>query len=366
MIREAHLSVYDLTLTTCAPLFVGSGSVLKKTDYLLDHVHSKVTVLDTNRLLAFLVKQGLADAYEAFILSGQTNMYTFLRKQCGLSQTVLNSLSLYQVDIAGTLDDSHSLKEILRLSRTADNRAYVPGSTLKGALRTAMLLGPVSAAEPGEQEHLHRRYTFRESQFVNTLQFQNARTPSAFHHGASVLQGIRISDSLPVDNSRIVLSSKADVLPDGRVNHLNVLWECIAPGTQLHFKLTLDHSVLDSCIFDGKQGICLETIRQAIGNFAAYCQKNYESKFPRPEGARIQTCNLPMWLGGNTGYFTKTLAYPYWDDRGLEEVAAYMQNTFPRHKHKQDLALGIAPHTMSYACCRGILYPMGLCEVEIT
>ena len=150
MIREAHLSVYDLTLTTCAPLFVGSGSVLKKTDYLLDHVHSKVTVLDTNRLLAFLVKQGLADAYEAFILSGQTNMYTFLRKQCGLSQTVLNSLSLYQVDIAGTLDDSHSLKEILRLSRTADNRAYVPGSTLKGALRTAMLLGPVSAAEPGD------------------------------------------------------------------------------------------------------------------------------------------------------------------------------------------------------------------------
>lgn len=365
MIREEHLSVYDLTLTTCAPLFVGSGGVLKKTDYMLDHVHSRVTVLDTDRLLAFLIQQGLVDAYEAFILSGQTNMYGFLRKQCGLSQTVLNSLGLYQMDIAGTLDDSHSLKEILRLSRTADNRVYVPGSALKGALRTAMLLGPVSTAEPGEQEHLHRRYTFREQPFVNTLQYQNARTPGISGHTASVMQGIRISDSLPVDNSRIVLASKADVLPDGRVNHLNVLWECIAPGTQLHFKLTLDHSVLDHCAFDGKQGIGLETIRQAIGDFAAYYQQNYASKFPVPEGARVLSCKLPMWLGGNAGYFSKTLSYPYWGDRGLEEVSAFMRETFPKHKHKRDQALGIAPHTMSYACCRGILYPMGVCEVEI-
>lgn len=366
MIREGHLSTYDLTLITRAPLFVGSGAVIKKTGYLLGNTGNRITVLDTDKLLWHLASNGFAEQYESFVLSGQTNMYRFLTQECGLSRSELNGLSLYQVNVANVLDNTHSLKEIRQITRTADNRVYIPGSSLKGALRTALLLGPIAKAAPGPQEHLYREYKFREGKYTNTLRYVNDVKGKAVGEVASVLQGIRISDSAPVSNRYITLASKVDAATNGETNKLNVVWECIAPGTELHFKLTLDHSVLDGCFFNGKRGIDVDIIRSAICDFAAYYRKQYMTKFQKPAGSIDINCPNAIWLGGNAGYFSKTLSYPYWKDRALDEVSSYMASSFPRHKHKFDKEHQISPHTLSYAQCGGKLYPMGLCEVNIT
>lgn len=366
MIREEHLSVYDVKLTTRAPLFIGNGKTLSKTDYLLSPKESEITVLNIDKLLTYLAQHNLAEQYESFVLSRQTNMHLFLTEICGLTQEELEKLSLYKIHTADVLDRNNSLKEIHQITRTPDNQVYVPGSSLKGALRTALLLGPVMKASPLPQEHLNRSYRFREGRYANTLQYVQDKTGKTTSASISVLQGIRISDSLPISNGHIMLAAKVDVGVTGETNSLQTVWECIAPGTELHFQMTLDHSVLDRCFFDGKQGIDADRILQAVRDFASYYREQYASKFSTPKGSVQVDCSNAIWLGGNAGYFSKTLAYPYWKDRALDEVSEYMMSIFPKHGHKRYREHPIAPHKLNYALCGGKLYPMGLCEVEIT
>lgn len=366
MIREGHLSTYDLELTARAPLFVGSGGLIKKTGYVLNSAASRVLVLDPDKLLRCIVEKGLADRYESFALSGQTNISAFLTKECGLSREAVEQLGLYQVNVAGALDNCHSLKEIRQITRTNDNQVYIPGSSLKGALRTALLLGPVLRSRPGPNEHLTRDYKFNEGKYTNTLRFARDFQKKAVGEVASVLQGIRISDSAPISNRRIVLASKVDADIDGKINSLNVVWECVAPGTDIHFQLTLDHAVLDRCKFNDSWGINVDTILQSICDFEAYYRSQYMPHFTKPVGYVNIDYPCVLRLGGNTGYFETTLAYPYWGDRALAEVSKYMMRSFPKHLHQYDMEDGISPHMLNYAQYDGKLYPMGACEVSIT
>ena len=366
MIREGHLSVYDLTLTVRAPLFIGNGQKLGKTEYLFDSRNDRLTVLDADKLLQFLLERNLADSYEQFILSGQTNMYAFLKYTCGLTYGEIQQLRLYQVRTSGALTEVKSLKEIKQFIRTADNEIYVPGSSVKGALRTALLLNPVLQTQSGKDEQLHSKFKIDEKRYVNTLRYLNSKKDVAGDAVSSLLQGIRISDSAPVSNNCIVLASKADASTEGNVKSLNVLWECIAPGTKLHFKMTLDHSILDHAPFDGAMALDTGDILRAVNGFSEYYQDHYLSKFRKPAGCADISWENGLLLGGNAGYFSKTLSYPYFKERALAEVSGYMQVRFPIHKHQQDPRQGISPHTMNYARFDGRFYPMGLCGVEIT
>ena len=369
MIREGHLSVYDLTLTTRSPLHLGTSRVINKTDYIFDPRQSLLTVLDTQKMFQALLERDLVEAYEAFILGGQNNMFYFLVRECGFTNEDIQRMSLYQVNTAGSLGAGQSLKDIKQIVRAPDGQVYIPGSSIKGAIRTALLLGPVSRAVPGKDEHIGFDYSFREGRYVNKIEYLNIPERDKYKlHGStvsSVMQGIRISDSQPISNSHVALASKVDILPDGQSNQLNLMWECLPPGTQLHFKMTLDHSVLDHCEFNGGRGIGVDTILQAIGDFSAYYEDTFATKFLVPAGNSVSYRNA-MLLGGNTGYFSKTLAYPYWKERALDEVSRFLHARFPKHNHKDDPLHGISPHTISYARYDGKLYPMGLCEVSIT
>ena len=71
-------------------------------------------------------------------------------------------------------------------------------------------------------------------------------------------------------------------------------------------------------------------------------------------------------LGGGSGFFAKSLSYPYLGEKeGLRWTAEQMAQMFHRHKHERDAEKGISPHTMKYARFRGRLYPYGHCGVSI-
>ena len=71
-------------------------------------------------------------------------------------------------------------------------------------------------------------------------------------------------------------------------------------------------------------------------------------------------------LGGGSGFFAKSLAYPYLgEEEGLRWTAEQMKQMFHNHKHERDAENGISPHTMKYARFRGRLYPYGYCGVNI-
>ena len=366
MIREEHLETYDLTLTVKAPLFIGSGKKYVKKEYvylkpeLTRSSTPRVMLLDENRFFHFLVDRGLVDQYETFILGSQTDCFRFLSSDCHLTMREIQALSRCTIDVADALDEDHSLKEIHAFIRDASGRAYVPGSSVKGALRTAILTDIV-LNEPARHSLPDTRRGFPESDYLNTLKLKKDKFGNIENNAVNdILRGLYISDSMPVDDSAMMLAGKIDADIHGRTHQINLCRECLKPGTVLHFKLTLDQSVI-------KNRITADSLMKSIQAFDDFYADAWVNSFTAPNRAAELSYDNCLVLGGGSGYTAKTLTYPYLDETaGVREVANILDRAFRSHRHSEDIRLGISPRTAKYAQFQRMLYPYGLCEVKLT
>ena len=164
-----------------------------------------------------------------------------------------------------------------------------------------------------------------ENDLVNTLHlktdhFGNTVTKDAVN---SVMRGFSVSDSEAIPNRQLTLCNKIDIHADIRAEDL--------------------YSYLD--------------------DFKEYYHDQYESHFQLPDGG-VYGSHL-LILGGGSGFFAKTLTYPYYGDEALDIVIEQMSRSFRKHHHENDEGLGISPRTMKYTEWGGRRYPFGLCKVTI-
>lgn len=352
--------MFDLILTAWSPLFIGNGNRYTKKEYLHNRLNGKVSFFDTQKFFSFLVERNLVEKYTQFMLSGQSSLWEFLTRDCRIPDTDLKPLTRYQVAVGDALDASHSLKEIHAFQRDAYGRAYVPGSSVKGALRTAWLLDAVLDDRAGNHTlpppSKNKKVAFSEEDYVNLLRLSQKQRSDAVN---SIFRGIQISDSQPIPDKQMMLAGKIDSSTDGGTHSINLCRECVAPSTHIRFRLTLDQSIL-------KGRITKETLEHAIQRYDAYYQQTYGRKFTPPAGSVSLPRQPYLILGGGAGFFSKSLAYPYLgEERGLHWTADLMTQMFRGHKHERDAENGISPHTMKYARFNGRFYPYGYCGVSI-
>ena len=367
MTRTEHLTACDLILTTRSPLYIGSGNICTKTDYLFDPRTETVSMINAEELFAWLYRKRLADRYERFVLSGDTRLYKFL-KDCGITDRELDELCLYRVNAADALDDSHSLKEIHTFMRDSRHQAYIPGSSVKGALRTVILAGLIAKEKKGtwpdstRKTENARQMQKLEGLYLDTLALKRDKYGNTVNDPVnSILRGLSISDSEPIPDTDLVLVGKIDVNEKGEFKKLPLCRECIRPGAKVRFKLTLDHSALPK-EYSG------EALMQMIRDFDAFYQKTYLSRFMPPSGSAPVSYQDSLIFGGGSGFFSKSLAYPYLGTpEGMRYTEKRMSEQFRRHGHDKDISKhGVSPHMMKYGKYKGQLYPYGVCEVSIT
>lgn len=242
-------------------------------------------------------------------------------------------------------------------------RPYVPGSSVKGALRTVLLyqamqeqgiLGTRNWRDYSKEDGIPER------EYLNTLRFaRDSKGKTRLDAVSSLLRGVLVSDSEPIPNNAMTLTGKRDAAFGGEVNAINLCREAVAPGTRIRFSLTLDQSVLHG-------QLTAESIVDAIEAFDRYYEETYACGFALPEGAAPGRMNHCLILGGGAGFFSKSLAYPYYgEEQALREVSAYMHRTFRGHYHQYDEGWGMSPHMMKYTQWNGKMYPYGICEVSV-
>jgi CRISPR-associated protein Csm5 len=364
MIQSGHLKTYDLTLETVGPVHIGAGEKVGKSDYLYDQTHQVISMLNPDKLIEAVIAHNKVDEYEQGIVQNQfgkpDNLYKFLVHTCGLKGKEIQELVLYNCNAGAALDKAHPLKDITQFIRREDGRAYIPGSSLKGALRTVILFHLLKekhllgTGDPSEEDY------FEES-LINTLHlktdhFGNALTKDSVN---SVMSGISVSDSEVIPNRQMTLCNKIDIHAgrQAKERKLNVCRECVKPGTAVHFALTMDQSILKHT------DIRADDFYSYLDDFMNYYHEQYESHFQLPDGG-VHGSHL-MILGGGSGFFAKTLTYPYYGDEALDIVIEQMRRSFKKHHHDSDEVLGISPRTMKYTEWGGRRYPFGLCKVTI-
>lgn len=362
-----NLEKYEISITAIGPVFVGNGRDISKKEYLFLK-SGQVAVLDIEKLYQLLCRRGLRDRYEDYMLGNyrmSLNEWLIKNRVSESEALKCQKYTLKNAEYEGVPGRSLQVMEFVK---DAYGMPYVPGSSIKGMLRT-ILLGAELCKNPQkfstEKHQLEadlargkgRRILARNIQQIEAVQFRtlirNQKKPEDAVN--DIFAGLIVGDSRPLLIEDLVLCQKIERNIEGHEKRLNLLRECLKPGTKICAVLTIDKSLCR---------LSTDEIREAIAIFNSQYYENFSQAFgmDRPKKDNV-------FLGGGSGFLSKTIIYPMFGKRkGVVITKDIFEKTgvSREHKHAKDPQLGVSPHIIKCTRYRGKTLQMGLCQCEIT
>lgn len=376
---KEYLKTYQIRLHTASPVHVGTGKTLGKKEYIFLYQRKKVLIPDVNKLYQGLERKGLGTKFTQYLLSDDwIDLGKWLRNNQIFPQDYQNWIK-YELDCGDFLQEEGKKQiQVMDFQKDSYGLPYVPGTSIKGMLRTVLLAYRLLTEKENwhsERErvarearqsndkrkwYLSREYAQIEEKMFHTLFRKDANGKEVDRRNAvnDCLSGLIVSDSEPLSLDDLVLCQKIDENVEGKRHAINILRESIKPGRDIKFQLTIDTKL---CQYT------MEDILKAVEIFGDAYYEMYLSKFrtsDRPLGNTV-------WLGGGAGFFTKTVVYPLLgQSRGLETAVSVFEHTLSKkiarqHKHDRDQNYGVSPHILKCTQYQGTSYPMGMCHLEV-
>ncbi len=373
---QDYLQHYQMKLTVLSPIYVGSGQVIDKKSYIqYDGSKSPVIIPNREKMIQDLCRLHKEQAYEQFILGqsrGREDSLAMWLNNQKIDRARVEGWTSYTMDAGDAFikpgGGKGTCKEICAFCKDAYGMPYIPGSTLKGMIRTALLAWEIEkdpSAYAGKLRDLERASTIKngrnkylkietdriETQAFHTLQRQEKKPQDAVN---SVMSGLIIGDSRPIPVEQLVLCQKIDYSLRGEEKPLPILREAIKPETEVIFDLTIDTKILPYTLAD---------IQKALDCYQQDCYDYFYKRFRRGRNEKGI-----VWLGGGTGFVSKTILYNAFEERGVKVTDQVFQMTlgkkYKEHKHDGDRNLGIAPHVCKCTRYGGKLCDMGMGRLE--
>lgn len=385
---NSNLDVHEVHLTCLAPVHIGSGEKFNKTEYIYDCRHNRAYFLDESAWIRFLSQRRLMTAFCHDVQSGVVrDLYRWCREN-NIGDTDIARLAVGWAHVAVHNDhDTKYLNDLSPLLRGADGRPYIPGSSIKGALRTAILHHLLGQCPPEQKRRYWQAFCGiigakpdrrRLQELVNRLTAQVER--DLLHklllrdeHGqavdrrdavTSVMKGLQVSDAYRVEEPPTCIVRKID-WQIGSTNRapekaLPLSRECFTPGTVFKFTLGVAPAVTGA--------IGLETAAQVLAAAREFTQHLLALEEAAGEGlsdlfAAYRTANIV--LGGGAGLLAKTLLYSLASrEEARRMTAAMLDIQFTRfnksmHKHAARDAI-LSPRTIKLGYYQSQRYLQGL------
>lgn len=310
----------DYDLVCLSPVHIGSGEVLRAYQYLYDPAQSMVYFLDERKWIAYLAQKGWLDDFADYVADAaqkrnqRQGVWDWLKRQ-GASAVEMRKLALRSAK-ATTKSTKSSLNDIHVQISQADGMPYIPGSSIKGAMRTAILYALVKK-NPQEyrdfwQQLQHGRARDKERVMqeleIHAFHRLNRRDTKPRDMVNSVMQGLRVSDAT-TRQRETVLCQKVDVTTQANRRTgetrktLPLFRECLPKGRQLHFSVVADFSMLEKIGITSFADI-LEDMREFLLDGLALEEKAFAST---DRGFFKEAREGDFLLGGGTGFLTKTI-----------------------------------------------------------
>lgn len=394
---------WKLNLKCLSPLFIGSGDTYnpKQYVYMDNHGSGNIYFLNEGHWANYLFQNNLLDEFTNNFMN-YSSIYSFLKRNLGRNESMKSILQdLSQCGVVSGPEPVYykskghergNVNEVHACIRDAKGTPYIPGSSLKGALRTAIIAEDIrnnpqkyiycwrhlkKASEINPRDRSANRTYYAEikeaADELNNLFNENNLRDTKSGSFQNLFRYLEVSDSIHSEHVKTGVVQKYDLTLGNRRNEshphsISLFRECILPGSEFSFYVSFDPEKL------GKSGINgIEDIQRAIDEYMGL-QIDIYSIFHETDRYLDSMDKGCLFLGGGTGYISKTLPYELSkaeniDDydrqinSAVEVVRSIMMRNFRRGKH--DRYSDIAPHTLKLTYYGGDYMLMGLCQIEV-
>lgn len=316
-----------LKIKTITPLHVGNGAEYGSPEFYLASANKRKVLAraDLNKLFMIL-PDDLKDEFIIELEEPQFNLQSFLKEvMFQLPQGSLGKVRLYFSYLETKLPDT--VTEHIKTS----NQAYIPGTSIKGSIKTALLYDMVKSGDMNGIEHLFRNrrdgkleINIRKSQnFVDDFfSSDHEKKPNT-----SIMRFIQVTDTTPVEKMTIYSVNSVKAIDRGwnwyrgSIDAGKTCIESIDKNQELEFDLNLnqtDKIVKKLNLKDKEEYMSLDRIlnciykfsRDLIENEIEFAQKygmKFLEKFYSDLSSKNTTDGPVMNIGMGTGFLAKTI-----------------------------------------------------------
>ena len=362
-----HLERISVTLTIRSPLYIGSGEKLTAMEYILGDRSTVYVPSIPDMVDAFsnAWQRGLSEDFLRFITApGRSKQLgEFIRQR----RIPLNPLPKWVRYTVQAQRDIRGMNSFLTFVKNPEGQAYIPGSSIKGALRTALIAARMSDGDRAALEReLENNPTARRAggieKVLRVLPLKRDRQDQVDRSNAvnDLLKAIEISDSAPFPTDALTVCARhwLSVGGEDRQSRSPIYMECLRPGTQTRLYITIDHSLWP----EGEDA--KETLRRSLAEWDALCHRAHQDYFRRSLANPDPMVGAPIVLGGGTGFHRKSLVYKTsaYPEQAALLAHATLQRQFRTYKPHGEAT---APYKFKAARFEGENWPMGLCELGL-
>lgn len=377
----------QLLLTVVSPTNIGGPETLTTKDYMYNYDSGEVYLLNNYEWFRFLSRHNKLAEFELYMQdemvrpNGRT-MYDWAKNAIGASQLTKDTLgsaigSIMKSSIYNK-GRKNSLNDITPQIRGANGDVYIPGSSIKGVIDSAIIshmLRNNKAFRSTVQRELrkvlevYKRKNAR-NLFKDIFKMVNLAILKHIHvltnnEGkpfkgilANAFRGISISDAMPMGAIQTEVLKKEDscIAEDG-THAISVHRECILPNQKFSFTVTLDTAMTKE--------IGITSIDQVLDilqeDFDA-THKLLVSKFKKVSPSIFKALEpANAYIGSNTGFVQKTIIMAaFTDDEkiGIDIIKAILDVNFQKAEHdRKDTVM--APRAIKLVKWNGNYYEMG-------
>lgn len=378
--------VSKVCIECITPVNIADDTKLTAKDYLYDAKQGKAYFLNQLAWHKFIYANKLLSAYEKYLTDfrEKRSLYEWLQS-CGYDindvMTAIKSSTSAEVNVV-RFEEKKTLNEIICQSKLSDGTVYVPGSSIKGVIRTAILFDLLQKNPNIKNKYwkniedsfdgirvkkrdLNNVATYLESELLHKLVLvDKEKSVKSSNAVCSVMRGISCSDAYSKEPVTTAILQKVDATFDkygnSKENKISVFRECITPQNRFYFELKVEKAITRQIGIESVDDVLekleryFRFVRVLLGNAFG---KEYSKLFMDMKLANA-------YLGGNTGFLTKTLFAVLAPDekQATELIRVLMNDSFRKHNHMK-LDKFISPRTLKTTYYNGKQYPMGLVKV---
>lgn len=375
-----------MCLKIVTPINISDGIVLGAKDYLYDSRRQKVYFLNLHQWHMFIYKHMLLKKYESYLANfrDKQSLLEWLRMQ-GYDIDDVRAVITSEAQATVNLMDNEkkkTLNDINRHIQQPDGSLYVPGSSIKGVFRTAILYSLLQKRQDVKvkywrqiQEKISSNYfnpykDFKklivdlENELLHTLRLLDGdiRSNNAV---CSAMRGLQVSDTYASRKMQTAILQKVDGGFDkfGKASpkKLPIFRECMLPKAELFFDVKIEKAVTSTIGINS-----VDDLLKATHSFFAAVTDLLQQAFEKEYQEAFQGVAAGnMFLGGNTGFLSKTLLAMLAPDKDTAKntIKVLLDKSFKNHKHLLRDKV-IAPRTLKCTNYNGKLMLMGVAEVR--